>query len=376
MSPGFSLWLDTLRAGAALTVLFGHMAHIRFTRGDYHVLREWNVASDAVVVFFVLSGVVIAAAAERDGGLGRFAFKRLTRIYGVLIPALLLTLLFDALGQRVDPTAYQAPFYAPVSVGEMVLRGGTMTNEWQGIWTRLRLGSNGPLWSLSYEVAFYALFAVFVFLRGALRWVLMLLLLLLAGLPILALLPCWLLGVLLWSRLSRRAPPSRGISWAVALGAPLLALALKASGLPDDLTERTADWFAPWNHHLILGYSDEALWSFLLASCVALHLWGVHGICAARAPSPPSSMAKLTRWIAGGSFSLYVMHYPSLHLLDATLPNDLPGHDLWMLGLTLAICFAFAQIFERPLIRQRRALEEIWSRLKRPGATLLKDTKP
>lgn len=375
MSPGFSLWLDALRAGAALTVLFGHMAHIRFTRGDYYVLREWNLASDAVIVFFVLSGIVIAAAAERDGGLGRFAFKRLTRIYGVLLPALLLTLLFDALGQRVDPLAYQAPYFAPVSIGEMILRGGTMTNEWQGIWSRLRLGSNGPLWSLSYEVAFYALFAVFVFLRGALRWVLMSLLLLLAGLPILALLPCWLLGVLLWSYVSRPRTPSRGTGWRFALGAPLLALALKVGGVPEVLAERTADWFAPWNHHLVLGYSDEALWSFLLASCVGLHLWGVHGICANRAHVTPGTAARVTRWIAGGSFSLYVMHYPSLHLLDATLPNDLPGHDLWMLGLTLAICFAFAQLFERPLLRQRRVLERTWSRFRRPGANLPQNTE-
>jgi sterol desaturase/sphingolipid hydroxylase (fatty acid hydroxylase superfamily) len=35
MSQGFSLWLDAVRAGAALTVLFGHMAHVRFTDGDY-----------------------------------------------------------------------------------------------------------------------------------------------------------------------------------------------------------------------------------------------------------------------------------------------------------------------------------------------------
>ncbi len=40
MSPGFSLWLDVLRAGAALSVLFGHMAHTRFTGGQYYFLRD------------------------------------------------------------------------------------------------------------------------------------------------------------------------------------------------------------------------------------------------------------------------------------------------------------------------------------------------
>ncbi|MEM1079700.1 MAG: acyltransferase [Pseudomonadota bacterium] len=362
MTPGFSLWLDALRAGAALTVLFGHMAHIRFTRGDYFILREWNVASDAVIVFFVLSGLVIAAAAERDGGLSVFAFKRFSRIYGVLVPALALTVLFDALGQRIDPSAYQAPFFEPVSLTEILLRGGFMTNEWQGLWSRVRLGSNGPLWSLSYEVAFYALFAVCTFLQGVLRWVLALLILLLAGLPILSLLPCWLLGVAVWKRLQSCPLPKRDLAWTCVIGAPLLALLLKVAGLPSILAGRTAELFAPANHHLVLGYSDEALWSFLLAGCIALHLWGVYALCCGQTARGAGRGARVIRWIAGGSFSLYVMHYPSLHLLDAALPNDLPGHDLWMLGLTLGICFAFAHLFERPLARHRQFLARLWSK--------------
>ncbi len=371
MTPGFSLWLDLLRAGAALTVLLGHMAHLRFTRGDYYVLREWNVASDAVIVFFVLSGLVIAAAAARDGSLGRFAFKRVTRIYGVLIPALLLTVVFDALGRWVDPAAYQAPFFEPVSGADMLLRGLTVTSEWQGLWPRLRLGSNGPLWSLSYEVAFYMLFATCVFLHGLVRVILVLLLGLLAGLPILALLPCWWLGVLVWWRMDQKAAPSLSMAWLCAIGGPVCALVLKISGLPDLLSQRTAEALAPFNHHLVLGYSDEALWSFVLASCIALHLWGVYGLASRRPSLEQTAHARAIRWIAGGSFSIYVVHYPSLHLLDAVLPNDLPGHDLWMFGLTLTICFAFARMFERPLAWQRGWLIGVWQRLS-PGAAAAK----
>jgi len=40
MSRGFSVWLDLIRIGAALTVILGHMAHPRFTRGDYNFLRD------------------------------------------------------------------------------------------------------------------------------------------------------------------------------------------------------------------------------------------------------------------------------------------------------------------------------------------------
>ncbi|ABV91992.1 acyltransferase family protein [Dinoroseobacter shibae DFL 12 = DSM 16493] len=366
MSPGFSLWLDVLRAGAALTVLFGHMAHTRFTRGDYEVLRDWNLASDAVVVFFVLSGVVIAYAAERDGTLGRFAFHRLTRVLSVVAPALVLTLLFDAIGQRLDLRAYQPPFFEALPVAEMLWRGLSFSNEWQGLSDRVRLGSNGPLWSLSYEVAFYALFAIAFYLRGFLRWVLLALGALLAGLPILALMPCWLLGVALWHHIQRALALPRSRAWALALGGPVTLVALKAAGLAPFLSALTAAAVAPASHHALLGYSDEVLWNTLLALCVAAHLRGVHALCVGRTAPHRGRPARAVRWIAQGSFSLYVLHYPVLHLLDAGLPEALPGYDLWLLALTLLACFAFAALFERRLPQQRARLRQLWCRLHKP----------
>ncbi|MEM9636647.1 MAG: sterol desaturase family protein, partial [Pseudomonadota bacterium] len=365
MSQGFSIWLDFLRAAAAITVLFGHMAHIRFTRGDYYFLREINIASDAVIVFFVLSGVVIAYAAKRDGTLERFAFNRLTRLWSVVLPALVLTVLFDAIGTALRPDAYPAGFYNPVPVSEMFLRGLTFTNEWQGFWDRVRLGTNGPLWSLSYEVGFYMLFGAAVFLRGALRWVLLALLVLLLGLPILALLPAWLMGVLVWHS-TRAEQASRATDVARAILGIVLLIGLKVAGLPQLLTDVTTEGLAPLNHHILLGYSDEVLWNMVIAVCVALHLAGVKNIADRRAPRPEGMSVRSIRWIAGASFSIYVMHYPTLHLLDATLPEDLPAYDLWLLTLTLAVCFAFAAVFERPLGTIRARVLPLWKALRWP----------
>lgn len=379
MKPGFSLWLDVLRAGAALAVLFGHMAHLRFTRGDYYVLREINIASDAVILFFVLSGVVIAYAAGRDATLGRFAFNRLTRVWSVVLPALLLTAAFDAFGVRADPAAYPPDYYQPKPLWEMLWRGLSFTNEWQGaVSDRLRLGTNGPLWSLSYEVGFYALFAVALFLRGALRWVLLALIALLVGLPILVLLPAWGLGVAVWYLVAPRqergaggrCPQSqrdsprdiygRKKAWALALGAPAALIALKALGLDTALTALTMQGLAPHSHHAILGYSDEVLWNSAMAVLIAAHLIGVWRLCR-QSRGAEGRAARLVRWIAGGSFSLYVVHYPALHLLDAVLPESLPLYDLWLLGLTLTICFTFAALFERPLKTWRRLAIALWA---------------
>lgn len=360
MTLGFSLWLDVLRVGAALTVLLGHMAHVRFTGGDWSVLREWNVASDAVIVFFVLSGVVIAYAADRDGSLGRFAFRRVTRIVPVVVPALLLTIAFDALGRSLDPSAYQSPFYEALPLADMLGRGLSFTSEWQGLWDRVRLGSNGPLWSLSYEVAFYMMFAVTVFLGGALRAVLLALIMVLVGVPILALLPCWALGVLLWRHLGTLPVLSRSGAWSLAAAGALVPVALKLVGLPEMLSAATEAAFVPGSHHAALGYSDEMVWNTLLAVGVAVHLWGVHALATHGALGVPDRIARAVRWVAGGSFSLYVLHYPTLHLLDASLPENLPGHALILLGGTLVISYGFAALFERRVAQQRALIRNLW----------------
>lgn len=362
IQPGFSLWLDFLRASAALTVLFGHMAHIRFTRGDFYFLRDWNVASDAVAVFFVLSGVVIAYAAGRDRTLGRYAFNRMTRIYSVLIPALILTIVFDAIGTRVDMTAYPDLYYSPLPLGEFLWRGLTVTNLWTGISDWVRLGTNGPIWSLSYEVGFYLLFGSIIFLKGPLRIVIVALIALLVGIPVLAMFPAWLIGVLVW----KMAPDTHSIharsrAWSMAVGSILLLVALKVTNVPEWLANFTFQLFQPHNYHAILVYSDEVLWNSVIAFCIAVHLYGVR-VLTEDLPMPDDSLiARSVRWIAGGSFSLYLVHYPTLHLLDAVLPEELPGYDLWLLGLTLTICFGFAALFERPLKQYRATLKRAWS---------------
>lgn len=62
MTRGLSIWLDVLRVAATLIVVLSHLAYPRFTGTNYAYLRDWNVGSDAVIVFFVISGCVIAYA--------------------------------------------------------------------------------------------------------------------------------------------------------------------------------------------------------------------------------------------------------------------------------------------------------------------------
>ena len=58
--------------------------------------------------------------------------------------------------------------------------------------------------------------------------------------------------------------------------------------------------------------------------------------------------------VAGASFSIYVMHYLVMHLMDAVLPEDLPGKGGLFVVLPVACCLFFAVAFERTLPRLRR----------------------
>ncbi len=357
MKPGFSLWLDVLRALAALMVLVGHAAHLRFTDGVIYGFRTWNVASDFVIVFFVLSGLVIAYASERDGTLGAFAFNRLTRLWSVLLPAILLTIVLDRVGYGLDPLAYPTDYYGANPAGEMLLRGLTFSVEWSGVFDRIRLGSNGPIWSLSYEAAFYILFGVAVFLRGALRWVLLALGAFVFGLPILLLLPAWALGVVLWRRVQHMECRPDLRAWVLFL-VPLLAIVLcKAWGLHVMLEAATAAFFDPVPHKFVLLYSDEVLWNSLLALLVAVHLYGAYHLSPVIAHCCTERMIRAIRWCAGASFTLYVVHYPVLHLADAALPEDIPFKLAVFLALPLLVAAVFAELFERPLPKLRKALQ-------------------
>src|SRR4051812_27780039 len=99
MKKGTSLYLDLVRFSAAMMVFLEH--YREHTRGS---LRSfWNAhpfwyshsgpySQTAVIVFFVLSGYVIAhVLATREKTALEYAASRFGRLYSVVLPALLLT---------------------------------------------------------------------------------------------------------------------------------------------------------------------------------------------------------------------------------------------------------------------------------------------
>lgn len=356
-SRGFSGYLDLLRFGAAFVVLLSHFAYARFTDGRYSLIRDLNLGSDAVVLFFVLSGFVITfAATQKDKTAGRFTFSRLTRLWSVAIPALAAAFLFDRWGVQVNPDFYlDTPYYNVIGVWEYWWRGLTFSGHWAG--DTLRLGSNGPYWSLSYEAAYYIAFGIFIYLRGPARWLALGICGFIFGLKIWLLAPAWFMGVGLYVLL-QRVDLSRYSALGVRLMiiAPILLYGLcQATGLPEMLRNLTYVLAGPENF-AELGFSDEFLWNALIGALFALHLFGVSILLSERTTA--FKWQGRMKWLAGGSFSLYLVHYPVLQWGGAILPRTefwVLDHAL-LLSVVCLICYGFAALFERPLPHFRNAL--------------------
>ncbi len=346
MNRGLSIYLDALRAVAALTVFASHFAYERFSGGGYLAIRDFNLGSDAVVVFFVMSGFLIAYAAERAQSAGTFVKARAARLYCVVLPAIALTLICDAVGRAADPTLYVAPWDQQGPIIAEILRAVSFTNEFW--FDTSRLGTNGPYWSIAYEAWYYALFAAWSFTRGWRRYALIGAGAIFIGPRILLLAPCWIAGVCLY-RIWRRGPPP--ISRPLALLFMFIPVAayvgLQWLAAPRILYAAQIELMGLTSPFTTLGFSDEFLWNYVIAGLVAIHLYGVMA-----APklfeATPERIARVIRWPARRSFSLYLYHYPLLSCLAAISPlarESLFHHAFLVIGV-LAASFALAEFTE------------------------------
>ena len=135
IAPGLSLYLELLRLLAATEVVLFHINGFPLLGGHR---AAWNAfGHEAVVVFFVLSGFVIAFAAQtREHTPKAYAVSRLTRIYSVALPCLLATVLFDRIGIVLVPQLYDGLITDGSALVRLVL-GGLFLNE---SWTVSEIG--------------------------------------------------------------------------------------------------------------------------------------------------------------------------------------------------------------------------------------------
>jgi peptidoglycan/LPS O-acetylase OafA/YrhL len=215
-------------------------------------------------------------------------------------------------------------------------------------WTSSRYFSNGPYWSIAYEFWFYAAFGAWWFLAGRRRWVALAAIALVAGPKIALLFPVWLLGVAVW-HVCRRYTPSPAVAAALlaaAVGGYIFYVVTGAYQILEDagfgLTKAAGvppgdlKWSEPWLSYYVLG------------GIVAAGFLGLHGLSGPleRVLAPAEGAI---RWVAGATFTMYLMHYPLMHAIASVLPGDPedPYRAIAIFLLTLIGIFSIASVTER-----------------------------
>jgi peptidoglycan/LPS O-acetylase OafA/YrhL len=364
-----SLLLDVIRFVAALLV-FGHHAAIgKFGSGLPYRL----IATDRepVILFFVLSGFVIAYSAEtKDRTPGTYVLNRLARLYSVVLPALLLTALLDPLGNWLAPQLYADHWTDPVTLanigrplGLQLAATGLYLNEiwWWDVWPSV----NSPFWSLGYEAVYYLLYAL-VLWGGRFRWAWAALAALIAGPKILLLMPLWLLGVVTYRAIkAEKLNRLQGyLVSAASIAAYVVFIALGGKTALDHAVE----WLVGPDTELLLSNSKGFLANYVTGILFSSLLVGLAAVAQDFAV-PLYRLQKPIRALAGLTFTLYLFHYPLVYALRAlVLATGMERvSPLIVTGGTLAIVALLAPVTEAQKGTLRRLMAKFATRRERPA---------
>lgn len=339
MNRAFSVYLDLVRFAAACLVYVYH-SNQRLLVHD--VLPMSSYGHSSVIVFFVLSGYVIAFVTdtkERDWQV--YTASRLSRVYSVAVPALALTLLLDLAGQQLMPALYaQYPFDQHLL---RTLISLFMLNEaW---FVSVTAFSNVPYWSITYEIWYYAGFGLLMFLPA--RWAApaLLLLLLLLGPKILLLAPIWALGVWLY-RDQRLLRIPDGIAWLLLTASVAGLVLFHAADVPGWTSDQMRHWLgAVWFDEFT--FSKFFLSDYLLAALVAANFVAMRKV-AESTKRFWLACERPVRFVAAYTFTLYLLHQPLFLFWGAVLRWDPQGHLYWMAvtGLTVGSVLFFGHFTE------------------------------
>ena len=342
---GAYFYMDAMRALFALAVAFAHLWALLIR--DYQTTTNLLVQAayfaagfghQAVILFFVLSGYWITGSVARNAAQGwswrSYLIDRLSRLLIVLVPILILGGILDAVGVFVlqSPThldqtgAYVMRKDVAADLSPLVLLGNLAFLQFMVP----AFGTNGPLWSLSYEFWFYIWFPTF-----------------------------WLL--------IRRRQLSLGIlSFAFAWFVPALAFGF-LSWLCGSAAYRLTGWarrtFKPNRVQAaaLLAATAAALLAWLLFARFSVGTWRDPVLALLFAlfllalivvnPRPLDLLRPAAAYGAAASFSLYATHFPVMAFAVAlSIGADRLAPDADAIAIVAAILFgslAIARLFAR-----------------------------
>lgn len=355
-STATSVFLDVLRLLSAIMIAAVHLTQPFFSVG-------WSNLTDygkpALVMLFLLSGLVIRyVTVMRRGKMSDFWIDRISRVYSVVVPALVFTIVASYLAMRINP-AYYLPNWG-MNNDRPLLRIGMnlifMAQSWN---LTLDPFSNGPFWTLSYEVFYYVFYAVGLYLVGMRRAFWLVMIAILAGQHILLLLPLWLIGCLAQDIYQRARDPQISFKKLnlifLCVGAVGLVLVPATFSLLIYLKGFLTRFFwthhhAPINLHWAYIYYEEGipivfllLWAMLLFERLQL-----------------VEKARWVRWVrllSEATFPLYLLHFPFFVLIAAMFPNE--RANAWFKVGMLVLCVAVSALLAKPTVQFKNDLRDL-----------------
>lgn len=338
-APGVKVhmhWLDAVRFLAALFVLIEHARGVAFQSwGDLDADSRTPVVmvffalarlgTEAVVVFFVLSGLLVGGPGFSRILAGRFQLRdyvidRLVRLIVPLVPAVALTLLVSLMLQDYPGSILQI-------IGNILFLQGLLVDA---------LSNNSPMWTLAYEFWFYFLVAALFLLtkRAMSGFVAICIFLLVFRYFHPVFLFSWLIGAAVFFLTARQIG---GLT--VILAAALLAFFVAGGQIASVDPVR-------------FGWIQELQPVFCMSVVVALILRYLSDC------KPGKLMAPIERLLGQcGKFSytLYLTHFPLLAMLRELLGVDRSsavdaetiGIYVSLIVISLALAVLFYLLFER-----------------------------
>jgi peptidoglycan/LPS O-acetylase OafA/YrhL len=359
-----SLLIALMRGIAALQVAAAHLRAEVFP--SLRTLAEPPVyyqglafitgfAHQAVVVFFLISGWLVGGSLlnklSQPNAVPAYAIDRLTRLWCVLIPAMLLMLAVGIVTGSVDPSQTSLRATNDFSLLSFL---GNLT----GLQTVLvkNYGGNYALWSLANETWYYVAFpmALFAFRGGGLlrRGASIATLAMIAALlpwAITLYFALWLLGAA-FSRI--RIDCSGSARIALVLACAGLSVYYRLNGSNDDLV-------------------PASFMQDLYCSLPFLALLSTLQVKISPESAPLRWLGKVARFFSDFSFTLYVIHVPLIVLFrylgrsvfgsDGLAPDRPLDYLVYtaMVAFLLAAAYVSYLLFESQTYRVRNKLKEV-----------------
>ena len=338
---GHLVHLDMLRGLAALAVVVGHIRG--FLLVDFGALQSpemWHklvyflggLGHQSVIAFFALSGFLVGGKVLKDmlagsWSWGHYIVARLARLWTVVIPALVVTLVLDVAGralsggQGYDGGLYDILSSGPSSASPVDHSFATFLANAAFLQTITApvYGSNGPLWSLANEFWYYVMapLAAFAVLVPANIWLRVMSGVAAVGLAWLLPAELVILGVI-WLSGAAAHHLSARIGLAALFAHPAFAVvAILALGAT-----------------VVAGFR----WNGMVYDLVLGLAWAAALPALAHLPDLDGLYARIASGISEISYTLYATHFPLLAFIYFTViaPQQWqPGLHVFGLGLAM-----------------------------------------